>query len=52
MKESLITFYSLPTGYEFSLKENMHYLDSVKDGPYVWHIFYETFADKCKKGEN
>lgn len=52
VKESLMTFYSLPTGYEFSFRENMHYLDSVTHGPYVWHIFYETFSDKCKKGEH
>ena len=52
VKESLMTFYSLPTGYEFLFRENMHYLDSVTHGAYVWHIFYETFADKCKKGEH
>ncbi len=52
MKESIITFYSLPTGYEFAYKEGMHYLDSIKDGVYVWHIFYELFADSCDRGKH
>lgn len=52
VKESIIKFHFLPTGYDFEVNENMRYIDSVQQGPYVWHIFYEFWIDKGRKGEN
>lgn len=51
-RESSITFMSLPTGYEFPYSDELHYLDSVKDGVYVWHIFYTLKMDSCKRTEH
>ena len=51
-RESTITFMSLPTGYEFPYSDEMHYLDSIKDGPYVWHVFYTLKVDNCKRTDN
>ena len=39
--ESRIRFVIIPTGYPFKLKKNLKYIDTVQDGPFVWHIFYE-----------
>lgn len=39
--ESKIKFHIIPTGYEFELKSTMKYVDTIQDGPYVWHVFYE-----------
>lgn len=52
VRESRLTVYSLPTGYEFILNEDMRYLDTVQDGSFVWHIFYEMHADTCKRTEH
>ena len=52
MRESQLTFLCLPTGYEFPYDEDMHYLDSVHDGPYVWHVFFTLKVDNCKRTDN
>lgn len=52
LKEAIIKFYIIPTGYEFELGERWHYVDTIQDGPYVWHIFYEFWTDSGRKGEN
>ena len=52
VRQSKLTFYILPTGYEFEFKEGMRYLDTIQDGIYVWHIFYEFWKDSGKRGEN
>lgn len=49
IKESEMTFYSLPTGYEFYYDSDMHYLDSIQDGDYVWHIFFAVNIDECDR---
>lgn len=51
-RESSLTFMALPTGYEFPFSEDTHYLDSIQDGPYVWHIFYTVKRDECKRTEH
>lgn len=50
VKESQVKFHILPTGLEFEFNENWRYVDSIQDGEYVWHIFYEFFVGKEKKG--
>ena len=52
VRESKLVVYSLPTGYEFRINEDMRYLDTVQDGGFVWHIFYEMHADTCKRTEH
>ena len=52
VRESEITFYSLPTGYEFQYDEDMRYLDSVQEGRYVWHIFYSLKGDSCNRKQS
>lgn len=52
VRESEMTFFSLPTGYEFNYHEDMHYLDSVTDGPYVWHIFFGINMDEGNRKLN
>ena len=37
---------------EFPYDEDMHYLDSVHDGPYVWHVFFTLKVDNCKRTDN
>ena len=52
MRESELTFLCLPTGYEFPYNEEIHFLDSVQDGPYMWHIFFTLKSDECKRTEH
>lgn len=52
MKQTKIKFHIIPTGYEFDFKADMKYLDTIQNGEYVWHIFYEYEAERGKKGDN
>ena len=52
LRESMLTVYSIPTGYEFYLTEKMRYIDTVQEDDYIWHIFYELDADKCERGKH